>query len=439
MSTIYLDMPLDKLYNSAMKKLLSPVGFGLAAFFIVIYSPGTVRAQCAGIDSPDLTTHVSNQIDNRLSGLDPSTALSIYNNRSNLPWTRNLNSWTQKGSPLDFTGVAGWNDDLAHHFGNGFYGGATLISPRHYVTAAHFYLANGTKISFLDASGNVVIRTVLNSVGVAGTDINIGLLDSDVPSSITYYPLISSTALQNMTVQTIAETIDVPIVVFNQNGQALIRSMGGIGTEISNFTYNAGPRAPFSRDLISGDSGQPGFIIINGKPVLLFANHGAVNGANLGNYINEINQAIDSMGTSGGYHVTQYSASCFTQSAPLVPSTMTSAPSNFKSCLAGSGNDQARLTWTAPADIPDKYVVSVDYGAFMNVPGSALSYVHSPITPGSNHSYALAAYRAGFNSSQTQRTDLSAAQSCNAAQSTPTPTPVSTLTENYQRGYLSDP
>ena len=289
------------------------------------------------------------------------------------------------------------------------------------MTAEHFKLANGTSVSFMDKSGNPVIRKVVNSANIPGTDINIGLLDSDVDSSITYYQLVSSSALQGMLQKTVAEVIDVPIVLFNQSGQAVIHSLSTISNEIEHRLYVAGPRAAFSRDLTGGDSGQPAFLIINGKPILLFTNHSMNAGPNLGFYIAQINQAIDSLGDSGGYHVSRYNTSCFDQSTLLSPSTMTSAPGNFKSCFTGSAKDQVKLSWTPPSDTPDRYALSVDNTAYMSVPSSAREYVHASVAPGSGHSYTLFALRAGYNSSQAQRTDLSNAQICASVEIQPTP------------------
>ena len=93
-----------------------------ALVFTALALPTVTSAQCPS-DSRDLATHVSNQIDNRISGQDPSIVLSIYATRSSVPWIRKTDSWTERISPIDFTGVAGYNDDLSNHFGNGLMGG----------------------------------------------------------------------------------------------------------------------------------------------------------------------------------------------------------------------------------------------------------------------------------------------------------------------------
>jgi hypothetical protein len=125
----------------------------IASIFILPIN-SYAETSCAGVE-PDLTKHVIEQIDSRINATTPAVGLSIYSTRDNAkytdipseakPWIRNPNSWTQKGIPLDFTGVGGWNDDVAdripgqdHVHWSPYTGGATMITKRHFVTANHF-------------------------------------------------------------------------------------------------------------------------------------------------------------------------------------------------------------------------------------------------------------------------------------------------------------
>ncbi len=119
--------------------------------FIIFLGANTVSAHisitdgstisCGSLDSTDLTTHTTNQIESRITQTTPTDGISLYSNRdfsfasTTAPWTRNSNAWTQKGVALDFTGIAGYN---LYSSGTGIAPNrlATLISPRHFLAAA---------------------------------------------------------------------------------------------------------------------------------------------------------------------------------------------------------------------------------------------------------------------------------------------------------------
>ncbi len=272
----------------------------------------TPMMACESIDSTDLNTHTGNQIDDRIDAVASSTGMSLFSARptsTSTPWTRNPLVWTDEGTNLNFTGMSPWNTEggaiqYTH--------GATLISPRHFIAANHYAVSVGRIVGFIDSSGNHIERTVTGSTNISGTDIQVELLDSDVPDSITYYPIMASSTLFSSLQKVQEETLDVPIVVFDQESKAIVQKITYIpNTSIGHLTYSTGTRKEFSESLISGDSGQPGFIIVDNQPVLLFAHYTATAGPNLGNYINQINSAMTSLG--GGYQVTEYEPTCFTE------------------------------------------------------------------------------------------------------------------------------
>ena len=286
---------------------------GASALAAVMSSPTTA---CDAFDSLDLAVHAGNQIDNRLSEALPSNSLPLFSSRdfslTDIPWTVNPDSWTKKGTPLDFTGVAGYISvgyNTANRLG-------TLISPRHFIAASHYHPAKDEKLAFIDKDGNRIERTVVGGQSIGSTDVFVGVLDSDLPDSIAYYPIMASSTLQSLIKKFNVGSLDVPIVAFDQEAKALVRSLSGISnTYISQTAYTEGSRKEFSEDVISGDSGNPGLMIIDNQPVLLSAHHTAVaansSGPNYGNYINEINSIMVTFG--GGYQVTEYNPTCFTE------------------------------------------------------------------------------------------------------------------------------
>ncbi len=286
---------------------LSPIQIVLAHASI----PTAPTTACNIIGSTDLTTHVSNQIDSRLA-VATSTNTQLYLSRPMTSTTtagvRNTDVWSQAGaSPIDFTGVAAWNTQASN------LRGGTLISPRHVIMASHFAFGPPYEAVFYDSNGDAVSRQVISAENIPGTDFTIGLLDSDVPDSITYYPIVASTTLRNMLEQTEGQTLNVPIVSFDAAGKALVHQLLDVVSNdtISHTPYTSGTRSLYSEAIVVGDSGQPNFMIIDGRPVFLTVHTGAGSGQDAGAFINELNMAMTSLG--GGYQVTEYQPTCFTE------------------------------------------------------------------------------------------------------------------------------
>ena len=234
-----MTFPFGKLSNIF---LLFFVAIFCSVFFLyklaqaqVIYDQQSPNAQCVGMDNSDLFYNAANQIDERISQADPSTGLAMYTNRPTAPASvqpRNQNSWTQKGVQLDFTGVIGWDSDYIGAPAinpNPFFGGGALITPRHFVTANHLLLPNGTHVEFFDASGNPITRTVINSAQIPNTDIQVELLDSDVPNYIAHYQVLDTTTLYSSSIKVFGQPFptNFPITIFNQYGKTLVQEADG--------------------------------------------------------------------------------------------------------------------------------------------------------------------------------------------------------------------
>ncbi len=282
------------------------------AYISIPTSPVT---SCGSLDSLDLPTHTSNQIDSRLSGQATSTDWKLFNTTGTISGTtyvRNTGIWTNGGSSsIDWTGISPYNTS------GGYHTPGTLISPRHILMASHYAASVGATMIFVDSSNNIYERTLSGSQNIAGTDIQIGVLDSDVPDSITYYSVIASSTLVGVLQKYTSGSIDVPIISFDQEKKAIVRSMiSNIGTSPSHTTYTSGTRVPFSENIVSGDSGNPNFLLIDNQAVLLGSHYGAGSFPSLGAYISQINSAMTSLG--GGYQLTEYTPeTCFNNYAPL--------------------------------------------------------------------------------------------------------------------------
>jgi hypothetical protein len=136
---------------------------------------------------------------------------------------------------------------------------------------------------------------------------------------------------------------------------ALVRSLVKKDTpkEFNHINYVSGVRGDFSRNLHDGDSGQPGFIIINDKPILIFTNFLTDNSPSLGDYMNEINYGIELLGNSGGYRITEFKNTGFKTYSSFCNGPVIPTPSQFKattntSCISKSDQLKVNLFWSDP-------------------------------------------------------------------------------------------
>lgn len=285
--------------------------------------PNTPTTSCGSIDSVDFTTHVTNQMDTRIAGVSTSSAMQLFstkgdsqtvNGATSTDWVRNVDAWSNVGTDIDWTGVSAWNQPY-DGYSSRYQKAGTLISPRHIVLANHWYMPVNSTLLFVSNSNEMVYRTLSAVQPIAGTDITIGVLDSDVPDSVTYYPIIASSTLQAL-IKKYEPTsgYDIPMVAFDQEKKAIVRSLNAVSTFITHSTYVTGSRSFLSESLVGGDSGSPAFIVVDNRPILLFTHYTASGGPFLGNYISQINSAMTTLG--GGYQATVYDPACFTQYVP---------------------------------------------------------------------------------------------------------------------------
>lgn len=182
--------------------------------------------------------------------------------------------------------------------------GGCLISPRHLLTANHAW--PGTAITFVGPDGTMINRTIslTDSETIAGSDMRISLLSEAVPESIAYCRVLPTDWRDYVTVK------DLPILAGDQQFQVLSRK--AISADNGVVTHQNATRSelvPFTETIISGDSGSPLWVIVDGELILL-GTHGGANGfVCVSDRIDEINEAMDTLG--GGYQLDEIDLSAY--------------------------------------------------------------------------------------------------------------------------------
>jgi hypothetical protein len=180
----------------------------------------------------------------------------------------------------------------------------TLITPRHIVFASHYEISEGATIRFITDDNQVVNRTMLKKIRRDNfpSDITVGVLNEDVPSSISFCKVLPS----NFSDYLPTGISLIGALGLDQQERATVIDMRAFATDLITFDYPVNTnKSVLYFGKFSGDSGNPAFLIINNELILLtvwtYGNAGA--GTFLSLYIDLINQMIadvDVLASNGG-------------------------------------------------------------------------------------------------------------------------------------------
>jgi hypothetical protein len=180
-------------------------------------------------------------------------------------YVRNINCWAYN---LDLTFASPWNSKgITLRAG-------TLVTPRHAILAAHYNIQTGDSIRFITKDNQVIRRKVIAySVNTNWTtnfpDIEIVTLDSDVPPSITPCQLLPSNAKDYL----VNDGAGLPGFFLDQEEKAIVADVINLGIDGNvHFDYEAPTkvnRLSMYEPIAMGDSGDPVFVVLSGKPVLV--------------------------------------------------------------------------------------------------------------------------------------------------------------------------
>ena len=235
---------------------------------------------------------------------------------------RNPNCWAKD---IDLSPVS---VDSSQIYG-GIYtrGPASLISPRHVILAHHASPPLGTVYKFVDMNNNVISRTLVNRRQIIApnmtTDIEIGILDSDVPAEFGFLKVLPD----NWRTKILLDN-HPPVIAFDQEQKALVWEKWQFRTpdeliphpENWNTVYLPAetniPRRALSENIVSGDSGYPSCFVINNQLVVISSfftsGSGTGGGPAVDYYKTEINAAMASLqGGESPYQLTEVDLSGF--------------------------------------------------------------------------------------------------------------------------------
>ena len=251
--------------------------------YILFITNSIIGQSCDG-----LTGHMQHQVRNIITGTGIANAIySSYSSSGNCTWASS--NWTGQ---VDFTGIA---------FDNNRAG--TLISPRHILMAHHYQRSIGSVLVFHDSTGTRHTATLIAKQSVPGgtnPDITVGLLDVDVP--VTFYKVLPVDS-------TWGDCLKGALVVStHHNRKASIREVNSTNGRFISFRSSYSVPPSYYAPVISGNSGNPNFLIRNGEPILIstFTYGGWGSGPFFSepSNFNAINSIMTSLG--GGYQLEEY-------------------------------------------------------------------------------------------------------------------------------------
>lgn len=138
---------------------------------------------------------------------------------------------------------------------------ATLVTQRHVVMAFHYRRKVGEKLVFHNREGKRAERILIAVKKVVG-DVAVGMLNEDLPRSFKAYPLPSPGRNYDHLVGKTA-------LVSDQNRRLFCHEVSRVSTEQLGFRHPTPAQYGWSKKLISGDSGNPSFIISGNELVLI--------------------------------------------------------------------------------------------------------------------------------------------------------------------------
>lgn len=271
----------------------------------------------SGVGNPFVTVgmHTGSKIASLIHGKNPLTTMPLYTRQDHHvspygEYERNPDFWASGlGSQLTCISPANTTDAVN---GRWYLIGATAITKRIVVMVNHsnFYVPNGQEIRFVTMDDTVVSIAVLASMQVGDSDIQLGVLASDLPPAIKpclippadfrdYFPK------KLFAVDGVSKG-GVLALLLDQEEKGIVGDLSAINRKGVELGLPRDAHASsFHEAAQGGDSGNPGFFIIDGQLMLVMAlkntsGYGfSVFGDNWENFNDVVDQLNSIAGVSG--------------------------------------------------------------------------------------------------------------------------------------------
>jgi len=195
-------------------------------------------------------------------------------------------------------------------FSNAFNGQGlvTMVSPRHFLFAAHTFPGlGGASLAFLDTNNVVYWRALAARTNLdiwhnpATNDTAIGILNADLPPSVGYVPVLSPDFATYLSTDS---SIYIQGIGMNQEMRVFSQPMN-LSTPYA-VGWDPAQVIPFglgtnwSRTIIKGDSSNPERFLINNQLVLISGNATSGGGPNYASEVNGINERMSWLSAAQG-------------------------------------------------------------------------------------------------------------------------------------------
>ena len=260
------------------------------------------------------------------AGIPTTDGTAVY-------YTRNSSLWS--GTSFDLSGISIWNSTSTwSETGDGMdMLGGTLITPQHVISCNHYHWNTGDTLIFVTGSGTVIHRTLTGVSQVGSTDAFLGRLNAPVPSGLPVYSVLPTNFLQYFPTHAIPNGLTALVVAQNPSitdtnpPHGHLKNLWVMRLTVSGSnSYNlATDCASTTRSLfglprgyaVSGDSGEPTFLKIDGELVLVgcyYVTSGSPNSAIIGihDQINAILSGTGALSTGTTYQLTDHNMSNWT-------------------------------------------------------------------------------------------------------------------------------
>jgi hypothetical protein len=263
----------------------------------------------------NLFSNIIHGIDDRLESVKkegrlPQAAIKIFSKQDHVHkiYLRDTHCWAYG---VDLSCISPWNSQ-GHKRKAG-----TLLSPRHAVWARHYSIKVNSTLRFVDQNNQVFDRRIIKTRAIPvtsnstssraylhGYDMVIGLLDSDVPTSVSFAKVLPKYFKR---FDPFRLYVRLPTLCTDFEEKALVDDFR---IQFNNMAYLSPPfsnttRREYYESKIAGDSGNPCFFVIDNELVFLFVFTfgGAGSGTSIQYHHDDVNTIMNNLG--GGYQLTE--------------------------------------------------------------------------------------------------------------------------------------